>query len=263
MELEYIVVAVSGVCLVAIVGALILSPSFRKDITAQPGKVSVLGISVEGVVIVLMTALLIGSLAYALDKYTSRKIAEDQNVAPSIKLNELPSEVEADDPAKAIEKIRDLVRKSKASASNDVVGLVRRLKYNQPESEEIRTFPATNTGPWALSGDAEETYLTIPNRIGAGEAFGCPAQLNKFYEIRARLPNDDGTVGESVVVKVVDVISRAQDCEKNFDFIQVSCDVARTVLSEKVVTCDSKNQPGWRGPDRKIPIWLTQVQNPA
>ena len=51
-----------GVCLLGIIGALILSPNFRSDLSANPGKLSFFGASVEGVVIVLIIGALIASI---------------------------------------------------------------------------------------------------------------------------------------------------------------------------------------------------------
>ncbi len=257
MTLEYMVAGVCGVCLLAIVAALIFDSSFRSDLTAQPGKVSIVGISVEGVIIVLLSALMVGGLLYSLDKYSSRiAIAEQQNI-PSIKLSELP--FTAKNAAEAIERIGTLIRSDAAKDRVDVVNLVRALKYHQPESAQIRKFQALFTGPWGIADQAQEKHLTVPMNIKRGEVRGCPDQLGKKYEIRSRPLNEDGAAGESVEVTVTALITKALDCEQRYSIIQVSCDVAQSVFSESVVSCDKKGQPKWTPNESKKPIWLTQT----
>ncbi len=64
-----------------------------------------------------------------------------------------------------------------------------------------------------------------------------------------------------MVVEITGLTSRARNCEKNFGFIQVACDIASMVLSENIVTCDSNDQPKWKISNHKVPIWLTRLPN--
>ncbi len=257
MDLEYIVVTISGLCLLGIVAALIFNQSFRQDLTAQPGKVSLFGVSVEGVVVVLLAALMIGALLYSLENYTTRMAASAQASVPSVRLVDLPFSAKNSD--EAIETIKKLSIKASETPMPDVVALVRDLTYGSKESEAIRTFPSSEIGPWSTADTAKETHLTVPSNMKVGEVRGCPNQLGNKYELRSRLPDDSTASSERVEVEVKLLITRARDCEQIYEFIQVSCDIAQRVLSESVVTCDKSNQPGWMTKEKKIPIWLTRV----
>ncbi len=259
MDLEYFVALLCGVCIFSIVMAFIFSQSFRDDVSAQPGKVSILGVSIEGVIVVLLIGMLIVALINANNKYSERVTKELESQAPSIKLSDLPFSVDDADQAKA--KIQQLMKSAERSRSTDVVDLVRSLEYSNNASAIIRSFPISNIGPWSILTNAEPTFFTVPSRINAGEVIGCPSQLNNFYEIRGRLSNDDGTQGQSIVVEITGLISRARNCEENFGFIQVACDIATMVLSSNVVTCDSNDQPKWKIANHKVPIWLTRIPN--
>jgi len=60
-------IVVISVLLSAIIAAFIFSPKFRKDVVASEGEAAVLGlINVKGVIIVLLTAILVGSFVYIL-----------------------------------------------------------------------------------------------------------------------------------------------------------------------------------------------------
>lgn len=245
-SLEYIVVIICGACLLGVVFALIFSRSFRQDLTAQPGKLSIFGISIEGVVIVLLVGLMIGAMLYAINRYSSR---------PSIPLADLP--ISVTDANDARQKINQLANAARDREALDIVKQVRNLKYDQPESAEIRAFPHELVGPWSV--EAEELFMTVPDDIEKNEVRACPRYKGNKFEIRSRLADDDGTSGHRVEVEVKSAITLAKDCEKHFNFIQVSCDIAQRVFSERVVTCDENNQPHWKSGVKKLPIWLTQI----
>lgn len=245
-SLEYIVVMICGACLIGVVSALIFSRPFRQDMTAQPGKVSIFGISIEGVVIVLLVGLMIGAMLYAINQYSSR---------PSIPLADLP--MSATDVNDARRKINQLVNAAREQGALDIVERVRNLKYAQPESAEIRSFPHELIGPWSV--EAEELFMTVPDDIERNEVRACPRYKGKKFEIRSRMADDDGTSSHRVEVEVKSAITLAKDCEKHFNFIQVSCEIAQRVLSDRVVTCDENNQPHWKSGVKKLPIWLTQI----
>lgn len=257
MNLEVIVVGILGLCLIGIFGALIFNARFRRDLIAQPGKVSIFGVSVEGVVIVLLAALMLGGILFSLDKYASRMDSTGQSKIPSVRIVDLP--FSANGPSDALEKIHELARKSALQPKPDLVAAVKTLNYDQPESEEIRTFPLNLIGPWAISGTAKEKFLTVPSEMKTSEVRGCPGHLNKKFEVRSRLPDDTAATGGRVEVQVASLLTIAKDCEKRFDFIQVSCDIAKKVFAENVVDCDKNNQPKWKSDKQKLPIWFTQV----
>jgi Fe2+ transport system protein B len=144
-RLEYIVVMICGACLLGVVFALIFSRSFRQDLTAQPGKLSIFGISIEGVVIVLLVGLMIGAMLYSINKYSG---------TPSIPLADLP--ISVTDANDALQKINQLANAAKEREALDIIKLVRNLKYEQPESAEIRSFPQELIGPWSVGDKAEE-----------------------------------------------------------------------------------------------------------
>ncbi len=245
-SLEYIVVIICGACLLGVVSALIFSRSFRRDMTAQPGKLSIFGISIEGVVIVLLVGLMIVAMLYAINKYSNM---------PSIPLADLPMSVtDAND---ARQKINQLANAAKERETLDIIKLVRNLKHNQPESAEIRSFPQALIGPWSV--EAEELFMTVPDDIERNEVRACPRYKGKKFEIRSRMADDDGTTGQRVEVEVKSAITLAKDCEKHFNFIQVSCEIAQRVFSERIVTCDENNQPHWKSGGKKLPVWLTQI----
>ena len=247
-SLEYIVVLTCGISLLGVVSALIFSRSFRQDLIAQPGKLSIFGISVEGVVIVLLVGLMIGAMLYASNRYSSM---------PSIALADLP--ISVTDANDARQKINQLVAAVKEQQALDIVRLVRNLKYEQPESAEIRSFQHELVGPWAVGDKAEQLFMTVPDDINPNEVRACPRYKGKKFEIRSRLADDDGTSGQRVEVEVTAAITLAKDCEKNFNFIQVSCEIAQKVFSGRVVSCDENNQPLWKLGRKKLPIWLTQI----
>lgn len=270
MSLEYLVVCICGVCLIGILGALIFNARFRRDLTAQPGKLSLFGISVEGVVIVLLAALMLGGILYSLDKHAEiraadsqaqARIADGQNAQPSIRLIDLPFPAET--AKEALEIIQKMKLDGASSPKPNVVELVKKLKYEQSESEQIRAFAAGFIGPWAISETAKEKSLSVPARMALGKVIGCPNHLDKKFELRSRLPDASAATGERVEVVVTDVITRAGDCESKHDFIQVSCDIANKVFTDAIVECSDRNEPRWHiDIGQELPkIWFTQVPN--
>ncbi len=102
-----LVVVTFGLCLLGIVIALIFSSKFRADLTANPGKVSIFGASIEGVVIVLLTcALIVGMVISSqnLIDLAKETMKANQHVL-SIPLNKLPSEVVKDEDVPATIKL--------------------------------------------------------------------------------------------------------------------------------------------------------------
>ncbi len=256
-----IVAGILGVCLLGIIGALIFNPKFRSDLAANPGRVSLFGASVEGVVIVLILVALIIAMVMCAQiisgiEYERIRAGKDEL---SIRITQLPSEVSKGSAEDTIAAIKDYVQKSKVpKITYDVVSEVKKLNYSDDPSKVIRGFPSGKIGPWSISGDTEEYLLSVPNNISEGEAYWCNDNIDRYYEIRSRL--EDPISGTSTIIKITNPITVAATCSETQEFLQATCTVASRVFGSSVVTCDSKGQPEWRiQPNNKVPIWVTEV----
>ena len=244
-----IIVFALALILIAFTLALVLSPKFRADISAGPGKASFLGMSVEGTSIVLLFAITLAALVFI-----ARQANTESSVPPeSIKISDLP--FDAVSPEDALREIRELWVGSQESVDDRV----RALTYEDNESGIIRTFPRERIGPWSLSARAEATHLTVPNNIKPDQAFGCRSRLNKTYEVRLRSEDEDGLSTAKQIVRISNVITWSDDCDDNYDFIQVPCSVAEGLLPEEELSCSPDGVPKWNRPFQRVPIWLTQV----
>ncbi|MDX1636542.1 MAG: hypothetical protein R3281_01145 [Balneolaceae bacterium] len=80
MEIYTIIIIFCAVLLAVIISAMIINDKFRADILAGEGEAKIFGlISVRGVVLVLLFALLLGTIVYSADKQTTNR-----SVSPDI-----------------------------------------------------------------------------------------------------------------------------------------------------------------------------------
>ena len=255
-----IVAGVLGICLLGIIGALIFNPTFRNDLAANPGRFSLFGASVEGVVIVLILGALIVAMvvcAQIISGIESQRIRAGKGDL-FIRLTQLPSEVSRKNVEDTIAAIKEVIRKSSTpKVVYDVVSEVKNLDYSDAQSKTIRGFPAARIGPWSVSSRAKEYSLSVPEHISQGKANWCEDNVGHSYELRSRL---DPTSGSATTIMITNPITVAENCSETQDFLQVTCNVASRVLGSRVVTCDSKGRPEWKvRPNKKIPVWVTEV----
>ena len=61
-----LVILICGITLIGLMLALVFSQKFRQDLSAKEGKLSLMGVSIEGVAVLLFFALLVGGMLYSL-----------------------------------------------------------------------------------------------------------------------------------------------------------------------------------------------------
>ena len=257
--IEYSSVSIFGFCLVALVVALIASKSFRTDLAAPTdgNMVSIAGLSVQGAVIVVLVALMIGALTYIVMQYYStiekRAIAN----APNIALSDLPFEVTSK--AEAVSKIKDYHHRVSAPPGNTIVASIEALRYNSPTSEDIRNIATNRKGPRGVSDKSIQTFMTVPLDLIGDNARSCPSTKNRKYVIKSKLPNYENQTPEAPPIEFKKWHIPSDDCDKLYQVIHVSCEIAERVLGSAVVTCERNGTPKWKIKDPKIPVYLTEV----
>ncbi|QBB70140.1 hypothetical protein ELE36_07045 [Pseudolysobacter antarcticus] len=257
MYVNYGAAVIFGICLVAVLFALIFNKSFRQDLSAQPGKFQFFGASVEGVIVVLITGLLVVALLVSTNWAVATDVAYISETN-SILLVNLPFNPSITSPAMAKEKIRKLYEDSQKPT--DILLAVKTLNPTDSISEELRKLPIILSGPWAIDTKAKMTSLSVPSAMGKGHVNACPTYVNSKIEIRSNSPINRATA-KSVEVYVENYISQDETCESDFPFIQVSCDLANQIFSDEVVTCDRFNRPLWKKPtkDNLQPVFVTRL----
>lgn len=279
-----IIALILALALLGLTLAFVFNSSFRRDLLkGDSQEFSFLGFSIKGVAIIVFSGLLV-FLEWHVLKISSDADESARASNPLTKLNFLP-----DDQEQAIQQIRqkhqdsidyhallervpakdgasvlkELTALRKQSEQLDIVKAVENLSMEDSRSAEIRGMAARRVGPWALSGSSVEVRLTVPGTLPMGTVRGCPQQKGNHYELTSALAIDGNDIRADAVYVTVDekagVISRAQDCQQKYDFLQVSCDIAHRIFTERALVCD-KGQAKWNpGVDQRPPALAVQV----
>ena len=204
-----------GLCLIAFLLALIFDSNFRKDLIAGRGKVSFLKLfSAEGVVPIVLMALLVAGLSCPLFLSSEREINRDN----------LPSIVKSLDPSDTIsEEIREIAKRRKGpwspyrKSKNLLVSVPGGLKDNQ-----VRGCPELY----------KKTVQLLSNHKIDGEP---TAGLNP------------------IKVTVNGLIFDCVDCREKLGYdLQLNCKLAHELFSARVLECDENNNPLWHVEDRYL-----------
>lgn len=286
------IASILALALLALVFALIFKKDFRRDMASPkahegaPQEFSFLGLSVKGITIVVIFAIFSTGLWHSLELQSKR---DSQNLEsnPLSQVDFLPEN--QDDAIKQIrrehqdavsyralledfplENVTDAASLLKAVKTlkkqledQDIVQLVRALSFEDPPSIKIREMQAERDGPWTLSGKSVEVRLTVPGDLAANEVRGCPQQKGNHYELISALVIEGISTQANPVYVTVDeragVISRGQDCQEKYDFLQVSCEIANRIFTDRALTCHNKQAKWNPGIDQRPHAFAVQV----
>lgn len=238
-----IVSLLCGLLLTAVVLALIFMPDFRKDVTAQQGKASLLKVvSVEGVIVVLLSGMLLFGLLYPLWK--NEKIAGLRT-----QVGEIPS---------LRSQVKELEVKLKNSTSTGSIEnlpkAVASLEPNSDESRQIRGLARDRQGPWSPYQRSTDILISVPGGLPSNSVLGCPElyekdlQLISTYEVNGQVSSR-----EPLDVHVSGLIFEASNCRDLLQYdLQLNCAAAAELFSQSVIECDSENNPRWGVMDRLL-----------
>ena len=247
--------AVSGLCgvlLLAIIGALIFNPDFRKDMSATEGKANLLNsISVEGAVVLGLCALFFCGLFYpvAYPQQNFKKLAGEY----SIEVNQVSDAFEL-----IIQLRKNLVEKelelkrvqddSKVIKINEIPGFIKNLSPSNPISEEIYNLPSKELGPWSKFLESQLISVSVPgHEIPSGSALSCQEYYGGRYDLFSETQVGGRRVsGEAVTVNANGYIYRSSDCHNKVSYqLQISCSDAVRIFTRAVLSCDKYGQAKW------------------
>lgn len=228
-----------GLLLAAVILALIFKQDFRKDVTAKQGKASLFNaVSVEGVIVVLLSGMLLAGLLYPVWR-------NPEITSLRTRIGELEKEIgtlkskDSDQPG-PIENL------SEAVAS---------LEPDSDLSSQIRGLARDQRGPWSRYSQSQDILISIPGGLVTGKALGCPELYEKDLQlISTYSPNGQALNGEPLAVYVGGLIFAANDCRDNLQYdLKLNCTAAATLFSREVIECDDQNNPKWKVADRLLP----------
>jgi hypothetical protein len=261
VPLHYWTSGTCALCLLIVVVALIFHRGFRRDLAAGPNEVNLFGLlSVQGGIVVVMCALLVFGLLYPLSRSRERPAPSDR--LPEF-LSKLPFPVANE--GSALEEIRRLYNHQTGPAV-DVEAMVRELSPEHPVSQRLRQFVAERVGPWALASSARPILVSVAGRMKSDEVRGCQEYFGRRVELRSNYVLDGQLVeGDSpLIVTVNAMMSSATNCRETVPVdLQLSCDIARRLFSERILSCDQQGEARWRVRDRKLPAFATKLLAPT
>lgn len=290
MDVYSVIAAILALSLLCVVLAFIFNKSFRRDMQKGSDEAhqefSFLGLSVKGISIVVIFAIIALLEWYVLGLRSNldvkimkdnllRQVAflpDDRNEAikqirkdhqNSAHYQELLDNLPLDN-ATDVKSVVQAVRTIKKQLEDqDLVGMVASLSIEDTRSEEIREMSSRKVGPWALSGKSIEVRLTVPGDLASGDVRGCPQQKGQHYELISALVIDGTPIQAPALYVTVDenagVISLSQDCMQMYDFLQVSCEIANRIFTDRALICDS-GQAKWKpGVDQRPIAYAVQL----
>ena len=249
--MEYLPSAVCALLLILIMVGFVFSPSLRKDLVMSEGEASLFGgISVKGVLIVLLVALLLGGMIYAYPP---------------------PPEPPSPDPPE-LEVLRNRVRELEralegAESPDNITRIVRSLDPADVLSEQLRGIHQNERGPWSPFSSSTPILLSVPganaeDRTYQRIVYGCDPYYQKKVQV---ISNSENSRGRTVEVTVTGAINHATDCAEQAGVnLQLDCNSATELLSSQVLTCDENGNPLWsesmRGQTKRFPAAIVILE---
>ena len=230
-----IVSLLCGLLLAAVILALILMPDFRRDMTAQPGKASLLDIvSIEGVVVVLLSGMLLVGLIYPLWSSTETGRLEAEIQGLENQLVDLKSKEPEERPSTV-----------------DLPAAVAALERDSDQSEQIRNLARERKGPWSPFSKSKDLLVSVPGGLKPSRLLGCPDLYGKSLQLISTYRQALG--GEPLTLRVNGLIFEASDCRDKLEYdLKLNCADASALFSADVLECDGQYNTLWKVPDRYL-----------
>jgi len=256
----YIVSALCGALMFAVIRALIVNESFRKDLAASEGKANLFNqISIEGALVLVLCCLLFYGLIFpVINPYIPLKTIAQVNglemETPSelvqlvIKLKKTTSEDKKELSIMREEKLaikNGLINYVKIS---DIPEFIKNLSPKHSISDEIFSYPTKEVGPWSKFSKSKVITVSIPSKlIPKGKALSCQEYYDENYELFSAIEFEGEKItGNTVTVNTHGLIYRSSDCNKKVTYqMQISCVDAEDLFTKRVITCDKNGEALW------------------
>ena len=233
-----IVSLLCGLLLAAVIFALIFKQDFRKDVIAKQGRASLFNaVSVEGVIVVLLSGMLLAGLLYPVWR-------NPEITSLRARVGELEEEI----------KTFKSKNSNQTGSIEDLSEAVASLEPGSDLSRQIRSLVREQKGPWSRYPQSKDILISIPGGLVTGKVLGCPELYEKNLQlISTYSPNGQALNGEPLAVRVSGLIFAASDCRDNLQYdLKLNCTDAATLFSREVLECDDQNNPRWKVRDRLL-----------
>ena len=234
--------------LVFILGAFVFYKNLRKDLVASEGEANLFGlVSVKGVAILLLAALLVTGMIYAFPSV-------DNSAIEALRADL----VEAETRQQELEQILESVE------ARDIAQIVASLDPVDDLSRQLRGIQQNARGPWSPFSSSTPILFSVPGTNAEDHTYqrvvyGC----GPYYQREVQVISDsEDSRGSTIEVTVTGAINNATNCAELAGGVdlQLDCDSATALLTSQVLTCDENGNPLWsesmRGQEKRFPAFI-------
>jgi hypothetical protein len=240
----FLITIFSLLALTFITWRFLFNKDFRDDVLSSKGEVNVKNhFTVKGsAFLVIYTILILASFSPLINDMFSFQTALHGNSILSLRVSPNDFIQEYTDNKTELDKLK-VKLKTNYVHKEKLPNFIKDLSPSAPLSKLLYDIPYKELGPWNKFSESQLVSVSIPSKhIEKGKALACDEYYGGSYELTSAIKVNNTTVQGGVVNVIANqYIFRSSDCRKQFKYkLQISCDDAKTLFTQKVLTCEGQ-----------------------